>query len=234
MTQRPGATSQGVSETIANTLLSSSVADYYAMNGIQLAERCAARGRYELAEFFQRLGARSYDVNVVRKRDPLDSDVDKAHQREFLQSYKDKIKEFPLLVDTRRKILGFLAKHPAGIERNKLKRDIAHAGTTSHGVICNQLAKGGWLHQEKKEKKFTLWPASAPPVSDLQFLESEGLLPNQLAAEFDSVAPLASAIVSESPRQRPSRQKSGCLTQLLLLTTVAVIGSVFLIDTVLF
>jgi hypothetical protein len=60
-----------------------------------------------------------------------------------------------------------------GIDREKLKALVKHEGSTAFGVICNQLAKGGWLRQEKNGKKYTLYPESTAPASDELFVSQE-------------------------------------------------------------
>ena len=40
-------------------------------------------------------------------------------------------------------------------------------------MICNQLARGGWIRQEKAGKKYTIYPESTAPVSDELFVSQE-------------------------------------------------------------
>jgi DNA-binding IclR family transcriptional regulator len=91
----------------------------------------------------------------------------------FLEEYEQRLAEFPLLVATRSRLLELLNGRPEGIDREKLKTLVKHEGSTAFGVICNQLARGGWLRQEKNGKKYTLYPESTAPVSDEVFASQE-------------------------------------------------------------
>ena len=74
------------------------------------------------------------------------------------------------LIQLRPRLLDILARYPEGIERRQLAQALAYTGDTAFGVICNQLARGGFLRQEKIGGKYILLPAPSTPITNAQFL----------------------------------------------------------------
>ena len=175
-----------------------------------LSTHCLARGRYELAGELHAIGTEWYEREVVKKREPGDTAKDRKYYRLVLADYKAHLAEFPLLVATRSRFLEELKKHPEGIDRSKFKDEVRHQGSSAFGVICNQLARGGWIRQEKDGKRFNLYFEKQAPVSDDVFIKTE--LPT--AADLDSKAknerPIATLMVEVQPKKR-----SGCLSSVL-------------------
>jgi hypothetical protein len=189
--------------------------DWYAVNAMELSKFCLARGRYEIANELHLIGTENYERTVVLKQDPNDTPKDREHYREVLAAYKDHLSEFPKLFDTKARLLAALSDHPKGIERGKLSSKVKHAGATTFGVICNQLARGGWLRQEKSGDKFILYPESNPPSSDAVFVETEIPTPDKLESQAVSASPIATLNV-----KIPQAGRFGCLPRLFGLLTV--------------
>lgn len=123
--------------------------DWYEANAMELSAFCLARGRYEVAHELHAIGTDSYEREVVNKAYPGDTAAEREHYRQVLREYKERLAEFPLLVSTRSRFLESLSANAGGIDRDKFKTKVNHEGSTAFGVICNQLARGGWLRQEK-------------------------------------------------------------------------------------
>ena len=147
--------------------------DWYEANAMELSSYCLARGRYELAHELHAIGSRSYERQVINKAPLGDTNDDGKPLTQFLEEYRQRLAEFPLLVVTRSRILERLNGFAGGIDRDKLKTVVKHEGSIAFGVICNQLARGGWLRQEKTGKKYTIYPESSAPASDELFVSEE-------------------------------------------------------------
>jgi hypothetical protein len=146
-------------------------------NAMQLSSYCQARGRYELAHELHGIGTEWYERNMISKSLPGEVNDHGKPISQFLEEYKRQLAEFPLLLDTRSRLLESLNGLAGGIDRDKLKTVVKHDGSTTFGVICNQLARGGWLRQEKTGKKYTIYPESTAPTSDELFVSKEILPP---------------------------------------------------------
>jgi hypothetical protein len=180
---------------------------------MELSSFCLARGRYEIAQELHAIGTEWYQREVVNRRDPHDSTHDRRQHRELLAEYKARLAELPLLVVTRSRLINSLRSHPQGIDRNKLKDEVSCEGSTAFGVICNQLARGGWIRQERDGKKFMLYPEKEPPASDDLFIEAELPTPEPLDRMAHDERPIATLTV----RTQPAKQ-AGCLPSMLGLT----------------
>ncbi len=198
--------------------------DWYAVNAMELSKFCLARGRYEIAYELHLIGTENYERTVVLKPDPGDSPDDRDRYREVLASYNDHLSEFPKLFETKIRLLAALSDHPQGIERGKLNSEVKHAGATTFGVICNQLAKGGWLRQEKTGNRYMLYPEGTPPMSDEDFAKRELPTPDKLESQAVSARPIATLNVKVPPVER-----SGCLSRLfgLVMVVLTLIRSFF-------
>jgi len=157
---------------------------------MQLSKYCLARGRYEIAEEFHRVGTQWYEEHVIRTCEP----EFRKQFREVLAAYKAFMPEFAVLITTRQKILEYLNAHSEGIDRNGLKKTVGHSGVTSFGVICNQLNRGGWLRQEKGAKN-RLFPPSSPPASDKAFIKNEIPTPDDPKRRAETARPVAKLVV---------------------------------------
>lgn len=188
--------------TGVDVLIKGGRGDWYEANALDIAKHCLARGRYELAREFHGVGMAWYERHVVK--DPGASAADRKRARMVLADYKAQMAEFPLLVQSRERLLIALRPHQGGIERNRLKGEVNHQGTTAFGVICNQLDRGGWLRQEKPGNAFLLFPATTPPASDAMFLEAECPSPSR-------------------PGLIEPGKRSGCLPVLVGMAVVAII-----------
>jgi len=182
--------------------------DWYSVNAIELSKFCLARGRYEVANELHELGTEWYER--FAKPEPGATREDHQCYRDVLASYKDYFSEFPLLIETRDRLLTALRNHPQGIDRDKLKREVTHKGVTTFGVICNQLERGGWLRQTKAGKKYTLHSERISPASDEVFVKKE--IPTREKLEFQAAAarPIATVEIGVKPASR-----SGCLLRFL-------------------
>jgi hypothetical protein len=169
--------------------------DWYEANAMQLSKHCLARGRYEIAEEFHRLGTQWYEANVVNKRDPSDSAEDRKRYREVLAKYKAYFGEFALLAETRDHLLKHIADRTSGVDRGEVKKYVKLRGVTSLGVICNQLDRGEWLRQERRGKQNLLHSASKPPLSDQVFLNTEIPTPEALEHRARTAKPIATLSV---------------------------------------
>jgi hypothetical protein len=191
--------------TGVDALMRGGQGDWYEVNALDLAKHCVARGRYEVAREFHEVGLAWYERNVVKE--PGASADDRKRSRQVLADYKAQLAELPLLVQARGRLLVALRPHHGGIDRNKLKGEVMHEGTTAFGVICNQLDRGGWLRQEKTGKAFLLYPIATPPASNAMFLKAEIPTP-----------PAASLSGRSNPSKRP-----GCLPIVLAMAITAVV-----------
>jgi hypothetical protein len=140
---------------------------------MQLSSYCLARGRYELAEELHAIGTEWYEREIVSKTRPGETNDHGQTVGQILEEYRQRLAEFPLLVATRTQLLESLNSHSEGIDREKLKNLVKHEGSTAFGVICNQLARRGWLRQEKTGKNYMLYPESTAPASDELFVREE-------------------------------------------------------------
>lgn len=140
-------------------------------NGNAFGEKASSHGRYEVAAALHAMGTKYYADHVVQGM-PGDPPERLERFQQHLQSLREKTAEFPLLIETRARLMQALAAHPDGIDRDDLKKEVGHPGKTTWGVICNQLARGGFIHQEAQGKKYILRPTSAAPVSNEVFLQT--------------------------------------------------------------
>jgi hypothetical protein len=147
--------------------------DCYEASAMELSSYCQARGRYELAEELLAIGTEWYEREVIKKSHPGDINDYGKPLAQILEEYRQRLAEFPLLWVTRSRLLGSLNGLVDGIDRDKLKTVVKHEGATAFGVICNQLARGGWIRQEKTGKKYTIYPESTAPASDELFVSKE-------------------------------------------------------------
>ncbi len=195
--------------------------DWHSANAMELSKFCLARGRYEVASELHQLGTEWYERFAKPEGGATASD----HRiyRDVLKSYKDFLPEFALLIETRDRVLLTLKNHPEGIDRDKLKAKVAHRGVTSFGVICNQLARGGWLRQQKAGKKQVLSPETTSPVSDDVFINREIPKPGEIETRARSAQPVATLDIGV-----PSGRRSGCLWGLLgsALVTLALVFAI--------
>jgi hypothetical protein len=189
--------------------------DWYEVNAIELSTFCLARGRYEVARELHAIGTDWYEREVVNKSNPGDTAAEREHYCQVLGEYKERLADFPLLVATRTRFLESLNANAGGIDRDKFKSTVVHEGSTAFGVICNQLARGGWLRQEKTGKKYTLYPAGTPPPSDDVFVRKEMPTPEELDAQAASARPIATLNAD-----LPLEKRSGCLPKFFGLVTV--------------
>ena len=153
------------------------------VNGTSFSKQARAKGRYEVAEAFYRVGVAHYGDTMVGNRDPSLRFTEEDLER-FETYYRDWLAytpEFALLVKTRERLIHELAAHPDGIARDKLKTAVGHSGVTQWGVICNQLAKGGFIRQEDK----ILFPADTSPITNQEFLAQEIPAPGTSGMGFD-------------------------------------------------
>jgi hypothetical protein len=172
--------------------------DWHEANATRLSSYCEARGRYELAHELHSIGTDRYEREIVNKANPLHFTTDDLKRfRQFLEEYKTRLDEFPLLLATRSRLLEILNGHTEGIDRDKLKTILKHDGSTAFGVICNQLARGGWLRQEKNGKKYRIYPATSAPPSDELFVSAE------LCPPEETNQPLPPETKPEPPTNRP-------------------------------
>lgn len=146
--------------------------DWRYANAQGIASHCLARGRYELALQFHRMHI-SFWESVVSHPEPCETREDRRIAREQLKFAVQKLSEFPLLVESRGRLIDLVAGYPDGVERNTLKDALGHKGETAFGVICNQLARGGWIVQKQAGKKQTLFPSKASLDADETFLRVE-------------------------------------------------------------
>jgi hypothetical protein len=184
--------------------------EWYEVNAMGLSSYALARGRYEIAQELHTIGTEWYEREVVKKRDPNDTAKDRRQYRELLAEYKSRLSEFPLLVATRSRLIESLRRYPQGIDRNKLKGEIGHGGTTTFGVISNQLARGGWIRQEKEGKSFMLYPENRPPTGDDLFIKAELPTPQRPDGAAGDERPLVKLPDQARPIRRP-----GCLSTVL-------------------
>ncbi len=197
--------------------------DWHSVNAIELSRFCRARGRYELARELLELGKEWYEkfARPERKSDASD----RQRYRDVLASFKEDLTEFPLLIDTRDRLISVLGDHPQGIDRDKLKKEVIHKGVSSFGVICIQLAQGGWLRQEKSGKKYTLYLERTPPANDEVFVKNEIPTPEMIKSKAATALPLNALNI-----QAPPGSGSGCLLRFVGLFMVALtLGCGFLI-----
>jgi hypothetical protein len=194
--------------------------EWYADNAMSLSSHCRARGRYELASDLHDIGTEWYEKEVVLKRQPGDTADDRKTYRQVLADYKAERPEFGLLVATRKRLLDALSKYPSGIDRNALKKEIGHQGSTTFGTICNQLERGGWLRQQKDGKKYKLLPAAATVVSDEAFASAEIPTPAELRKRADTTPPIASVTLSATPKGQ-----KGCVAVLGVAAFLIAIAS---------
>jgi hypothetical protein len=176
---------------MSNRFLDGRWRDWYEVNAMELSRFCLARGRYELAGELHAISTDWYEREVANKPQPGDTVADRQRTRGVLREYKDRLAEFPLLVATRSRFLDSLKANVGGIERDKFKNQISHQGSTTFGVICNQLARGSWIRQEKTGKKLTLYPVATPPPGDDVFARTELPTPGELDAKAASALPIA-------------------------------------------
>jgi hypothetical protein len=148
-------------------------------SALGLSSYCLARGRYELAHELHAIGTESYERAILNKELPDKANDDGKRPSQFLEEYKQRLAEFPLLVATRSRLLESVIGRAEGIDRDKLKTAVKHEGSTAFGVICNQLARGGWIRQEKTGKKYTIYPESTVPISDELFISKEMPIPDE-------------------------------------------------------
>jgi hypothetical protein len=146
---------------------------WYELNATEQSSYCNARGRYELAHELHAIHTEWYEREVVNKGHLGETADDGKPFKQTLEEYRQRLAEFPLLVVTRSRILECLNGLSAGIDREKLKTVAKHEGSTAFGVICNQLARGGWIRQEKTGKQFMIYPANNPPANDDVFISTE-------------------------------------------------------------
>src|SRR5262245_52673552 len=96
-----------------------------------LSNYCLARGRYELAHELHAIGTEEYERRVVNTALPGETNADGKSPREFLEEFKQRLAEFPLLVATRSRILESLNGRTEGIDRDKMKTVVKHEGSTA-------------------------------------------------------------------------------------------------------
>jgi hypothetical protein len=102
----------------------------------------------------------------------MDTAEDRAQYRDLFREYSAFAAEFPRLVATRNRILGAVAKLPAGIPVAQLRKAVSHSGKTKFGVMINQLVRGGWLVRSGDGEAARLtWGGAL--VDDMTFLKSE-------------------------------------------------------------
>lgn len=170
------------------------------------AEKFSAHGRYEIARLAQAMEADWYDKRVVQKTTNPDELED---FRAYLKAYREKVMEYQILIDTRKRILTELLNHPTGIPREKLAKLVPHSGVTKFGVICNQMARGGWLRQEG-DKKFVVYPVSVNPKPNSIFIE-------ELFKHLGIFSKMQESSANTQSATNPTpRQGSGCMGALVI------------------
>ena len=187
---------------------------------MELSAFCLTRGRYELAGDLLAIVTEWYEGEVVNKAWPRDTSADPKRYRQVLAQYEERLAELQLLVATRSRVLESLNDNAGGIDRDKLESRLKHDGSTVFGVICDQLARGGWLRQEKTRTSFMLYPTATPPPSDDVFVRQELPTPETLESQAASALPQARFNVVVSPEKR-----FGCLPRffgsvLVVLTVI--------------
>jgi hypothetical protein len=152
---------------------------WHLASAMWMSSYCLARGRYELALELWAIGTEWYEREVANNASLGDTNDYGKPFRQFLEEFRQRLAEFPLLLVTRSRLLETLNGFAGGIDRNKLKAMVKHEGSSTFGVICNQLARGGWLRQEKIGKKYTVYPESTAPVSDELFVSKQLRAPEE-------------------------------------------------------
>jgi hypothetical protein len=147
--------------------------DLDSATAMDLSSYFQARGRYELAEELHAIGTEWYEQVIVRKAPPGEINDHGETPGQILDEYRQRLAEFPLLAATRTRLLEKLSGRVEGIDRDKLKAIVKHEGSTTFGVICNQLARGEWIRQEKTGKKHMIYPANTAPQSDELYANAE-------------------------------------------------------------
>ena len=132
--------------------------DYLEFNAMSFSNYCLARGRYELAHELHAIGTELYERAIVNNEFPGETNDDGKPFTEFLEEYKQRLAEFPLLVATRSRILENLNARAEEIDRDKLKTIVKHEGFTAFGVICNQLARGDGFARRKPARSTRFTP----------------------------------------------------------------------------
>ena len=152
---------------------------WHIANAMWMSSYCQARGRYELALELRAIGTEWYEREVVNKAHLGDTNDYGKPFRQFLEEYRQRWPNFHYSWLTRSRLLETLNGLAGGIDRDKLKAMVKHEGSTTFGVICNQLARGGWLRQEKIGKKYTVYPESTAPVNDDVFVSTGNAAPDE-------------------------------------------------------
>jgi hypothetical protein len=152
---------------------------WHKANAISMSSYCQARGRYELALELCEIGTEWYEREVVNNARLGDTNDHGKPFTQFLEEYRQRLADLQFLLATRSRLLETLNGFADGIERDRLKAMVKHEGSTSFGVICNQLARGGWLRQQKIGKKHTVYPERTAPVSDDEFVCTEMRAPDE-------------------------------------------------------
>jgi len=146
-------------------------------NATAYATKCFARGRYEIALAFREASVGSFEKALKRMKSPMDSPQDIQRARQVLSDQKTSLKEFkeeiPKLIASRARLLTLLRENPQITERNEVGKLVMHTGTTTFGVICNQLARGNWLIQTMEGNNFHLKYSIGGIVSNERFLMTE-------------------------------------------------------------
>ncbi len=181
---------------------------------MELSSHCRARGRYEIALELHDIGTERYEREVILKPQPGDTAEDRKKYREILADYKADRAEFPFLISTRARLLETISKHQDGIDRNKLKGEIQHQGSTTFGTICNQLERGDWMRQHHKDgKNFVLFPAMSQLSSDQEFISAEIPTPAELRRRAEITLPIATIDISPEAGER-----KGCIGSILAVS----------------
>ena len=142
-------------------------------NAIDYALKCERRGRYELALEFQKIGAKWYERNIVKKSTPYETKEDKNRYRVYLREFRGKLKIYPHLVNVRDNLRKIVENYPGGIDRKLLLNLVEYKGYINFGAFCNQLEKGGWIKQIKKGKNIIVMPPDKKVIIDSDFLRLE-------------------------------------------------------------
>jgi hypothetical protein len=194
--------------------------DWYAVNAMSLSSHCRARGRYEIALELHDIGTEWYERAVVLKREPGDTAENRKTYRQVLADYKADRAEFALLMATRTRLVDAVGKRQDGVDRNKLKSEIHHQGSTTFGTICNQLERGGWIRQNKDGKNNLLFPASSRLASDQEFIETEIPTPAELGRRAEITPPIATIDIF------PGTSKGrGCIVSVLAVSLLLFFAS---------
>ncbi|HEX2863357.1 MAG TPA: hypothetical protein VHN99_02205, partial [Deinococcales bacterium] len=147
----------------------------------RLAHHAEARARYEVASGLYKIYAAGYKRTVVNVLSDLDTPEERQRFRDIYDGTVEWASAIYRAAKARDLACKFLAARPEGIHRKELQRLVPLDLDMKWGVFCNQLARGGWVLQDKAGSDYLLRPA--PPVeSDQDFVNGLKAMLDQLKA----------------------------------------------------